>query len=117
MSGTGSISTHVLDLARGRPAGGVAVRLERRDPKDDARWAEVAAGQTDTDGRVALVAGATLATGTYRLAFELTPYFAAHGTSHFFPEASIVFEVRAAEERYHVPLLLSPHGYSTYRGS
>ena len=118
MSAAGGISTHVLDLARGKPAGGIAVRLERRDPKQRELWLEVASGQTDADGRAVLVAGgAPLPLGVYRLGFELSPYFAAHATAHFFPEASLVFEVRVASERHHVPLLLSPHGYSTYRGS
>jgi len=117
MSGTLSgISTHVLDLARGRPAAGVGVRLEAREA---AGWVEAGGGVTDGDGRVrALLApGRALAAGAYRLTFELAPYFAAQGVDAFYPEAAVVFEVRDVAQGYHVPLLLSPFGYSTYRGS
>lgn len=106
-----SISTHVLDVARGRPAEGVPVRLE----KDGTVLREA---KTDADGRVKdLVPEGQLTTGTYRLTFDTGAYFAAQKVEGFYPEASILFVVRDAEAHYHVPLLLSPYGYSTYRGS
>lgn len=110
------ISTHVLDLARGRPAAGIVVRLERRVGEE---WQPVAAGTTNADGRVPdlLAAGPGLLPGAWRLQFALAPYFAVHGVEGFFPEAQLTFEVRDAGQHHHVPLLLSPFGYSTYRGS
>lgn len=111
------ITTHVLDTAAGRPAAGVAVKLEVRSTERG--WVTLAERTTDADGRVRdLTAnGSRLDAGTYRLTFATGPYFAARGQAAFFPEASIVFEVRDAGQHYHVPLLLSPFGYSTYRGS
>ena len=110
------ITTHVLDLARGLPAGGIQVTLEVRAA---AEWSRIALGTTDQDGRVpTLTAGKTLAPGTYRLTFDLAAYQRAQGVaSPFFPEAQIAFVVRDGAEHFHVPLLLSPFGYSTYRGS
>ena len=91
------------------------MRLERNDGE---RWLVIAQGTTSADGRATLVAdGAPLPAGRYRLDFALAPYFAAHSTPAFFPEATLVFEVAEANGRFHVPLLLSPYGYSTYRGS
>jgi 5-hydroxyisourate hydrolase len=110
------VSTHVLDLARGRPATGIVVRL---DARAGAGWRELGRATTDSDGRVRtlLAPGAVLVTGVHRLTFELAPYFADRGVEAFYPEASVVFEVRDASSAHHVPLLLSPFGYSTYRGS
>jgi 5-hydroxyisourate hydrolase len=109
------ISTHVLDTAIGRPAAGVAVTLERIDGDT---WSEVTGGVTDGDGRVGgLVADADLAIGTYRISFGTGGYFAGRGEVSFYPEVRIDFEVHDASEHYHVPLLLSPWSYSTYRGS
>ena len=111
------ITTHVLDTAAGRPARGVAVRLEVR--LDAKGWVTLAERTTDGDGRVKdlLADGAKLDAGTYRLTFGTGAYFTAQGQSTFFPEASVVFEVRDPAQHHHVPLLLSPFGYSTYRGS
>jgi 5-hydroxyisourate hydrolase len=110
-----SVSTHVLDISRGRPAEGVPVVLER---KDGDRFTELRRAKTDADGRVKdLVAEGQLTTATYRITFDTGAYFAAQGTDGFYPEASIVFVVRDAAAHYHVPLLLSPYGFSTYRGS
>lgn len=111
-----AITTHVLDLAHGRPAAAVPVRLERRSA---AGWVELGRAATDADGRARnlLPTGAPLEPGTYRLSFDLATYFAARGASAFFPEATVVFEVRDAREHHHVPLLAAPHGYTTYRGS
>ena len=110
------ITTHVLDTSRGRPASGVPVVLEIRSEDG---WRELGRASTDDDGRVQklLPAGSSLIGGTYRLAFQTETYFTIHEIEGFYPEVSIVFEVRDAAQHYHVPLLLSPFGYSTYRGS
>ena len=112
-----AITTHVLDTSRGRPANGVVVRLEVEGTARS--WRQIAKGATDTDARASnlLPDSYGLAGGTYRLTFETGPYFAAQGTETFYREVVIVFTVRDPEEHYHVPLLLSPFGYSTYRGS
>ncbi len=109
------ITTHILDVARGRPAAGVAVSLARRSGDG---WAELAATRSDTNGRVAnlLPGDRKSPAGTYRLRFDTGAYFTALGVSPFHPFVEIVFEIRDAEE-YHVPLLVSPFGYTTYRGS
>jgi len=110
-----SISTHVLDISRGRPASDVPVTLEK---KDGAGYVVVNSGRTDADGRVkGLVAEGDLTAGTYRITFDTGAYFAALKVEAFYPEASIVFVIRDAAAHYHVPLLLSAYGYSTYRGS
>lgn len=104
-----SLSTHVLDAVRGAPAAGVTVSLS------DASGAELAGGKTDADGRIGAL-GAELPPGVYRLVFATGDYFAAQGVDAFYPEVSIAFTV-GGERHYHVPLLLSPFAYSTYRGS
>jgi 5-hydroxyisourate hydrolase len=112
-----SITTHVLDTSLGRPASGVAVVLEQADgPR---QWRKVGEGETDREGRLGtLTAGAgSLTPGTYRLVFDTRQYFAGRGTPAFFPSVTIAFDVSSSGEHYHVPLLLSPFGYSTYRGS
>lgn len=110
------ITTHVLDTARGRPASGVPVLLEIQEGNG---WREIGKALTDGDGRVRqlLPVGSALTTGIYRLTFGIETYFKTQGTEGFYPEAVIVFHVRDANQHYHVPLLLSPYGYSTYRGS
>jgi 5-hydroxyisourate hydrolase len=101
------ITTHVLDTAQGRPASGIPVTLELRDGSG---WRSIGQGKTDADGRLrTLTPQGALQTGTYRLRFETR--------GPFFPEVSIVFDVHEADGHYHVPLLISPYGYSTYRGS
>lgn len=111
------ISTHVLDTAIGRPAAGVAVTLEHKAGRDG-EWHQVAAGATDDDGRVApLVTDADLVKGAWRITFASGAYFAARGERAFHPEVAIDFEVHDATEHYHVPLLVTPWSYSTYRGS
>jgi 5-hydroxyisourate hydrolase len=110
-----SVSTHVLDIHRGRPASGVPVTLDRLEGSSAVR---LTAAVTDADGRVKdLVPQGALTEGTYRITFDTGAYFAAQGTEGFYPEAAIMFVVRDAASHYHVPLLLSAHGYSTYRGS
>jgi 5-hydroxyisourate hydrolase len=111
---TSPITTHVLDTSRGKPAVGVAVVLERQT---DAQWSELGSGITDADGRNRSLMIGDLAAGVYRLTFATDPYFASLGTIGFFPEVSIVFRIDETKSHYHVPLLLSPFGYSTYRGS
>jgi 5-hydroxyisourate hydrolase len=100
-----TLSTHVLDNARGEPAAGVPVRLERAG-------APVASGTTGPDGRLRF--DAALPAGRYRLVFDTAAYL---GPGAFFPEVAVVFEVVDADRHLHVPLLLSPYGYTTYRGS
>lgn len=115
MSPRSPITTHVLDVAIGRPARGVAVRLAI---SEGSSFRELARGETDADGRVTtLLAPGSLTAGTYRITFELASYFAASDRPSFYPHVDIVFTVAATDEHYHVPLLLSPFGYSTYRGS
>ncbi len=124
-----AISTHVLDTAAGHPAAGIRVRLERVASAGEQVAAEVeqiAAASTDADGRIAGLGPEVIAPGTYRLIFETGSYLAQqHGSGRdgdsageapFFPEVTITFAV-AEGGHYHVPLLLSPFGYSTYRGS
>jgi 5-hydroxyisourate hydrolase len=112
-----AITTHVLDTSRGRPAAGVPVTLEARDP--GGAWAELGRGFTDADGRLKdlLPPGHKLSKGAYRLTFDTAVYFAAQGARGFYNEVSVSFVVAEAGAHYHVPLLLSPYGYTTYRGS
>ncbi|HYX61273.1 MAG TPA: hydroxyisourate hydrolase [Streptosporangiaceae bacterium] len=112
-----TLSTHVLDATTGRPAAGVRVRLEHGD---DTGWALAGQGQTDADGRLSLAGpegAADFAPGVYRITFGTGAYFTARGVPSFYPEVTITFEMTARDEHYHVPLLLSPYAYSTYRGS
>lgn len=111
------ITTHVLDTARGRPAPGVAVALDARAA--DRGWRTIASGETDADGRLRRLVpdGVPIVPGVYRLVFDTRRYFAAAGVDAFYPEVVVVFEVAAGETHYHVPLLLAPFGYTTYRGS
>ena len=110
------ITTHVLDTARGRPAAGVPVTLES---KSGAGWTVVGRGATDADGRLRDLAPAdfVLREGDYRLTFDVGAYLSAGGAEGFYTEVVVSFVVRDAAAHYHVPLLLSPYGYTTYRGS
>lgn len=118
MSARSPITTHVLDTSRGRPAIGVPVSLSR-STHDHSSWELLAESTTDADGRVTdLLAPGSLQPGTYRLRFDTATYFAQIGVDAFFyPWAEIVFHVEGPHPHYHVPLLLNPFGYSTYRGS
>ncbi|MEM1245663.1 MAG: hydroxyisourate hydrolase [Acidobacteriota bacterium] len=107
------LTTHILDTARGRPAANVSVLLEHQGD----RWIEVARGTTDGDGRVGELGPERLASGIYRLTFAVGDYFAARKEECFYPEVQVTFRVDEKEAHYHVPLLLNPFGYSTYRGS
>ena len=112
-----AITTHILDTSRGCPAGGVPIQLEVQEA--DGSWHALGSGATDEDGRLRdlLPVDFNLQPGIYRLAFDTAAYFEAHGSRSFYPHVSIVFLVHDATEHYHVPLLVSPYGYSTYRGS
>lgn len=109
-----AITTHVLDLSTGTPASGLKVQLGRLQV--DA-FCELARAVTDADGRVRGFEGVTLTPGVYRLQFAVAAYFDARGISTFYPQVDVVFRVDDARSHHHVPLLLSPFGYSTYRGS
>jgi 5-hydroxyisourate hydrolase len=109
-----SLSTHVLDAVSGNPAAEVRVTLSHQS--EGAGWSELASRTTDADGRVRDLAPEGLDTGTYRLVFDTAGYFTATGQTGFYPEVAITFTV-SEERHYHVPLLLSPFAYSTYRGS
>ena len=111
MTGAVTLSTHVLDTARGRPAAGVALTLL------DADGARITTARTDADGRVARWPGVeALPAGRYRLCFEVGPWFAEQGVDGFADDVEIAFRATEADAHYHVPLLISPFGYSTYRG-
>ena len=105
------VTTHILDAATGKPARGVAVVLA------DAAGATVATGTTNDDGRIGDLGPDALDAGTYRLTFATGDYFAATGRESFYPSVTIDFTVADTTQHYHVPLLLSPFAYSTYRGS
>ncbi len=110
------VSTHVLNTALGLPAAGVAVALERRAATE---WDLLSQTATDADGRAAalLPRDTPAAPGIYRLRFATGAYFISLGTETLFPEVEVRFEVRAGELHYHLPLLLTPQSYTTYRGS
>ncbi len=108
------ITTHVLDTGTGRPAVGVAARLDARSPEG---WQEIASGTTDDDGRITSLGPEALERGTYRIQFETGLYFAGTNTETFFPTVALIFELTDPAQHYHVPLLISPFAYSTYRGS
>lgn len=108
------VTTHVLDAVAGRPATGIEVELAHRDGSG---WTTVATGTTDDDGRISDLGPEALASGTYRVTFDIGTYFAGQKLDTFYPEVSITFTVDADEKHYHVPILLSPFAYSTYRGS
>ena len=111
------ISTHVLDVSRGQPAAGMAVRLERRAASGG--WDLVHSARTDADGRCGqlLSEDGALAAGLYRVVFDTDSYFAGQKTEGLYPVVEVTFRVREGEGRFHIPLLLSPNGYTTYRGS
>ena len=115
--GINRISTHVLDTALGKPAARVPVRLERREK--DGRWLTLGSSTTDADGRCAqmLAQSQPVAEGLYRLVFETANYYAAQNVAGLYPVVEITFEARKGNSQFHIPLLLSPNGYTTYRGS
>lgn len=115
MSARSHVTSHVLDASLGRPAAGVAVRLDRLDRLAAGGWSPVADEVTDADGRASQLGPEALDPGVYRVVFDTGAYFGDRPT--LYPEVVIVFELAEASEHYHIPLLLSPFAYSTYRGS
>jgi 5-hydroxyisourate hydrolase len=111
------ISTHVLDTARGEPARNIAVHLERHE--NSGEWRVLTSAETDQDGRCAqlLPQDEKLSPGIYRLAFDTAGYHAAQQVHGLYPLVQITFSVREGDTHFHIPLLLSPFGYTTYRGS
>jgi 5-hydroxyisourate hydrolase len=112
-----AITTHILDLARGKPAADVPVTLEKGTGVGE--WHVVGRGRTDADGRLRtlMAEGVPLDPGLYRLVFDTRGYLETYTGRAFFPTVNVVFEIASGESNYHIPLLLSPFGYSTYRGS
>jgi 5-hydroxyisourate hydrolase len=112
-----TISTHILDTSLGRPADGVHVVLELQNT--DESWAHLAEAWTDEDGRVKpfFLVEEHLEAGTYRLVFDTESYFSRREVEYFYPQVAIIFRIGNSPEHYHVPLLINPYGYSTYRGS
>ncbi|CBT77561.1 hydroxyisourate hydrolase [Glutamicibacter arilaitensis] len=108
------ITTHILDTGTGRPASGVKAMLEA---KSASGWQEIGSGSTDADGRIKNLGPVQVEAGHYRISFETGAYFGKQGTETFFPAVTIDFFVNDVAEHYHVPLLISPFAYSTYRGS
>ena len=106
------ISTHILDTTSGSPADQVKVRLERETPQG---WTEISTMATNADGRIQFNNPAEA--GNYRLTFYIEDYFKRRGQEHFFLNTPISFRVKDIQRKYHVPLLLNPYGYSSYRGS
>jgi len=110
------ITTHVLDTSSGKPAQGLRISLQSGD--DDQQWNEIASGSTDNDGRISdlLPGDLVLEPGVYRMVFQTGDYFGQKDIPTFYPETAVVFSTTDSSH-YHIPLLLSPYGYSTYRGS
>jgi 5-hydroxyisourate hydrolase len=109
------ITTHVLDIARGEPAEGITVILELRQASE---WTPIGRGTTDEKGRVNTLTDGPVSPGTYRLTFDIGAFHREQGLgAPFFPEVKITFTVRDPDEHFHLPLLLSPFGYTTYRGA
>ncbi|MGB2621154.1 MAG: hydroxyisourate hydrolase [Candidatus Acidiferrum sp.] len=111
------ISTHVLDTAQGKPAEDVPVRLERRESGGE--WRVLSSTLTDEEGRCVqmLPENEALRAGIYRLVFDAGTYHHTQNVEGFYPVVEITFQVRDDDSHFHIPLLLSPHGYTTYRGS
>jgi 5-hydroxyisourate hydrolase len=104
------ISTHILDTTKGLPASGVTVTLEK---KENSNWIQIGQDKTNTDGRISF--DNPKVAGIYKLTFNIEEYFGEH--EHFFMNTPIIFNIKNTDRKYHVPLLLNPYGYSTYRGS
>eukprot|EP01066_Platyproteum_vivax_P020998 Platyproteum_vivax@DN8963_c0_g1_i1.p1 len=123
------ISTHVLDTSIGKPGESILVTLEKRsvavsetvEAKTGLETLQkvvaIACGRTDADGRIKDLYNDKLEAGTYRITFHLATYFQTHNTSCLYPEVAVTFTVENPTQHYHIPLILSPYGYSTYRGT
>jgi 5-hydroxyisourate hydrolase len=111
------ISTHILDLVHGRPAAAVPVRLEKQN--NSGAWRLLTSAHTDQEGRCPqlLPQGDDLSAGIYRVIFETGNYFAQLKIATLYPVVEVTFRAQAGESHFHIPLLLSPNGYTTYRGS
>lgn len=111
------ISTHVLDTSLGRPATAIPVYLERQSSSSE--WLTVATGETDADGRCKnlTASGGAVVAGVYRIRLDTERYFQKLRIEGLYPEVIVIFRVRDASAHYHIPVLLSPNGYTTYRGS
>ncbi len=111
------ISTHILDIVHGKPAKDVPVRLEKQDTPR--AWRLLTSARTDQDGRCPqlLPVGEDLSAGVYRLSFDTGSYYALQKIDALYPVAEVTFQVRDGESHFHIPLILSPNGYTTYRGS
>ncbi|PWT94591.1 MAG: hydroxyisourate hydrolase [Blastocatellia bacterium] len=112
-----TISTHILDTSSGAPASGVAVCLEVQN--NDESWQELSHAWTDQDGRVKpfFLVEQPVGEGSYRLVFDTEPYYSSLSLDCFYPQVTVAFKITDSSQHYHVPLLISPYGYSTYRGS
>ena len=112
------ITTHILDTSRGSPAREVPITLEYLQ-SPPSLWQLIASAKTNADGRAPslLPTGHILAAGTYRLAFDTAAYFATQKIETFYPRVEILFTIKDPHQHHHIPLLISPYGYSTYRGS
>ena len=109
------ITTHILDTHLGKPAQHVPIQLRQLQ---DGAFVEIASGSTDDDGRISdLLSPGTIAPGVYQMRFDTEAYHTSLGIAGFYPEVVVTFEIKATDEHYHIPLLLSPFAYSTYRGS
>ncbi|RIQ19115.1 hydroxyisourate hydrolase [Bordetella avium] len=111
------LSVHVLNLETGLPSSGVAVTLEKA--QGEQQWKLLSSGVTNEVGRISALfpAGASLEPGTYKVTFKTGKWFAEHQGKTFFPEVPVIFSVDGSVKHYHIPLLLSPYGFSTYRGN
>jgi len=111
------VSTHVLDMVHGKPVMDLSVRLEKQNAAGD--WRLLTSERTDQDGRCAqlLPQGEDLSPGVYRLIFDVGNYYGLQKTDALYPAVAVMFQARAGEAHFHIPLLLSPNGYTTYRGS
>jgi 5-hydroxyisourate hydrolase len=110
------ITTHILDTSLGLPARGVPIALEMQT--DNGAFKQLGSGLTNADGRVVdLLEAGALTPGTYRMRFDTGAYFTQQKTKGFYPYVDVVFQIESTDQHYHVPLLLNPFGYSTYRGS
>jgi len=108
------VTTHILDTGTGRPASGVKATLEAESASG---WQEIGSGTTDGDGRIKNLGPERIEAGTYRITFDTGTYFGKQGTETFFPAVTLIFALQHEDQHYHVPLLISPFAYSTYRGS